>query len=86
MAVNGVVAQKFSHKKEVQDRTFGWKSHVHGFLGRKGGILVDFLEQGLMIKAARYVETLNKLKSRIARVQPEKKEHVLLQHDNARPS
>jgi histone-lysine N-methyltransferase SETMAR len=55
------------------------------FWDRKGVILVDFLEQCLTINAARCVETLKKLKSRIARVWPKKKEHVLLQHDNARP-
>jgi transposase len=55
------------------------------FWDRKGVILVDFLEQGLTINAVRYVETLKKLKSQISRVRPEKKEHVLLQHHNARP-
>jgi histone-lysine N-methyltransferase SETMAR len=48
-------------------------------------ILVDFLEQGLTINAACYVEMLKKLKSRIARVWPEKEEHVLLQDNNTRP-
>ena len=46
---------------------------------------MDFLEHGFTINAASYVETLKKLNSRIAQVRPEKKEHVLLQHDNARP-
>jgi hypothetical protein len=55
------------------------------FGDRKGVILVDFLEQGLRINAARYVKTLLKMKARIARVWREKKQHVLLQHDNAMP-
>jgi hypothetical protein len=72
-------------KKSSQDRTSTGKVMCLVFWDRKGVILVGFLEQDLTINAARYVETLKKLKSRIARVQPEKKEHVLLQHDNARP-
>ena len=55
------------------------------FWDRKGVILLDFLEPGTTINSDRYVETLAKLKDRIARRRPEKKHTFCLQHDNARP-
>jgi hypothetical protein len=69
-------------KKKLKTAHSAGKVMCTVFWDRKGIILVDFLEQGLTINAARYVETLE---SRIARVRLEKKEHVLVQHDNARP-
>jgi hypothetical protein len=78
---------KTSHtKKKLKTSHSAGKVMCTVFWVRKGAILVDFLEQSLMINAARYVEMLKKLKSRIAQVQPKKKEHALLQHDNARPT
>lgn len=55
------------------------------FWDRKGVILLDFLEAGTTINSDRYVETLTKLKDRIARKRPEKRRNFILQHDNARP-
>jgi hypothetical protein len=78
-----VAAQKFSHKKKFKTEHSAGKFMRTVFGDRKGVILVDFLEQGLRINAARYVKTLLKVKSRTARVWQEKK-HVL-QQDNARP-
>jgi histone-lysine N-methyltransferase SETMAR len=49
-----------------------------------GCTLVDFLEKEETINAARYVQTLNKLR-RALREQSLKKKTVILQHDNARP-
>jgi histone-lysine N-methyltransferase SETMAR len=72
-------------KKKFKTAHLAGKVMCTVFWDRKGVILVGFLEQGLTINAAHYVETLRKLKSRIALVWPEKKEHVLLQHNNARP-
>ena len=37
----------------------------------------DFLEPGATVNSDRYVETLTKLKARIARVRPEKKRNIL---------
>lgn len=45
---------------------------------------MDFLEWGT-INSAHCVETLKKLKTRIAQVGPGKKEKILLQHNSARP-
>jgi hypothetical protein len=47
-------------------------------------MLVDFLEKGKTISAARYVQTLNKLR-RALRKKSLKKKFVILQYDNARP-
>ena len=55
------------------------------FWDSKGVILLDFLEPGTTVNSERYIETLTKLKARIARVRPEKKGNFCLQHDNARP-
>jgi hypothetical protein len=54
------------------------------FCDSEGCILVDFLEKGEMIAAARYVQTLNKLRHALREKRPKKKT-VILQHDNARP-
>ena len=48
-----------------------------------GVVLVDFLEHGDTINSARYVDTLRKLRARVARVRPGLQ--AILQHDNARP-
>jgi histone-lysine N-methyltransferase SETMAR len=53
-------------------------------LDSEGCILVEFLEKGEMINAARYVQTRNKLR-RVIRDKRQKKKTVILQHDNARP-
>jgi transposase len=45
--------------------------------------LVDFLEKGETISAARYVQTLNKLRRALREERPKQKT-VVLQHDNAR--
>jgi hypothetical protein len=50
----------------------------------EGCILVDFLEKkGKTFNAARYVQTLNKLRHELREKRPRKKT-VTLQHDNAR--
>jgi hypothetical protein len=54
------------------------------FWNSDGCKLVDFLEKGEKINAARYVQTLNKLR-RAFREKFPKKKTVILQHDNARP-
>ncbi len=54
------------------------------FWDRTGGVvLIDFLEHGDTINSARYVDTLRKLRARVARVRPGLQ--AILQHDNARP-
>ena len=58
---------------------------MHCLLGQEGVILLVFLEPGATVNSDRYVETLTKLKARIAFVRPEKRETLRLQHDNARP-
>ena len=55
------------------------------FWGRKGVILLDFLEARQTINSDCYIVTLTKLRAQISRVRPEKKTIFLLQHDNARP-
>jgi hypothetical protein len=54
------------------------------FWGSEECILVDFLEKGETITAARYVQTLNKLRRALREKRPKKKT-LILQHDNARP-
>ena len=46
-------------------------------------ILVEFLEPGQTINAARYIQTLFKLRRALSEKRPGKK--IILQHDNARP-
>jgi hypothetical protein len=46
--------------------------------------LVDFSEKGETINAARYVQTLHKLRRALREERPKQKT-VILQHDNARP-
>jgi hypothetical protein len=45
---------------------------------------VDFLEKGETINAARYIQTLNKLRREL-HGKHSKKKTVILQHDKARP-
>jgi hypothetical protein len=54
------------------------------FWDSEGCILIDFLENGETINAARYVQTLNKLR-RALHEKRAKKKTVILQNDNARP-
>jgi len=54
------------------------------FWDSEGYVLVDFLEKGERISAARYVQTLNKLRCELREKRPKKKT-VILQHDNSRP-
>jgi hypothetical protein len=54
------------------------------FWNSEGCKLVDFLEKGETISAARYVQTPNKLRRAVREKRPKKKT-VILQHDNARP-
>jgi len=49
----------------------------------EGCILIEFLETGKTINAARYVQTLLKLRRALRDKRPGRK--VVLQHDNARP-
>jgi hypothetical protein len=49
-----------------------------------GYTLVEFLEKGETINAARYIQTLNKLRRELREKRPKKKT-VILQHDIARP-
>ena len=72
-------------KKKFKTQTSAGKVMCTVFWDRKGVILLDFLEPGATVNSDRYVETLTKLKARIARVRPEKRETFCLQHDNARP-
>jgi hypothetical protein len=53
-------------KKKFKTKHSAGKVICTVFWDQKGVILVNFLEQGLTINAARYVETLKKLKSQIA--------------------
>jgi hypothetical protein len=55
-----------------------------GFWDSEGCILVGCLEKGETINAARYVQTLNKLRRALHEKRPKKKTDIL-QHDNARP-
>jgi transposase len=55
------------------------------FWGKKGVILLDFLEPGQTINCDRYITMLTKLKAQISRVRPEKKTAFLLHHNSARP-
>jgi histone-lysine N-methyltransferase SETMAR len=54
------------------------------FWDSEGCILVEFLEKGETISAARCVQTLNKRRRELREERPKKKT-VILQHDNARP-
>ena len=53
------------------------------FWNAEGCILIEFLEPGKTINAARYVQTLIKLRHALRDKRPGRK--VNLQHDNARP-
>jgi len=53
------------------------------FWDAEGCILIEFLEPGKTINAARYVHTLLKLRRALRFRRPGRK--VILQHDNARP-
>ena len=53
------------------------------FWDAKGCILIEFLEPGKTINAARYLQTLLKLRRALRYKCPGRK--VILQHDNARP-
>ncbi|XP_076042248.1 uncharacterized protein LOC143026129 [Oratosquilla oratoria] len=72
-------------KEKFKTQTSAGKVMSTIFWDRKGVIHLDFLEPGATVNSDRYVETLNKLKGRIAFVRPEKRETFRLQHDNARP-
>jgi hypothetical protein len=54
------------------------------FWDSEGCILVKFLEKGETISAARYVQTLNKLRRALREKRPKKKT-VIIQRDNVRP-
>ncbi|KAJ9598788.1 hypothetical protein L9F63_026674, partial [Diploptera punctata] len=53
------------------------------FWDAQGCILVEFLEPGQTINAARYIQTLVKLRRALHDKCPGRK--IILQHDNARP-
>ena len=72
-------------RKKFKTQASAGKVMCTVFWDRQGVILLDFLEPGATVNSDRYVETLTKLKARIARVRPEKRETFCLQHDNARP-
>ena len=56
------------------------------FWDTKGVLLVDFLPPGKTVNAARYCETLNKLREAVRRKRPGRlSEGFCLQHDNATP-
>ena len=56
------------------------------FWDAQGILLVDFLPPGETINAARYCQTLNKLREAVRRKRPGRlTEGVILQHDNATP-
>ena len=56
------------------------------FWDTKGVLLVDFLPPGETVNAARYCETLNKLREAVRRKRPGRlSEGFSLQHDNATP-
>jgi histone-lysine N-methyltransferase SETMAR len=54
------------------------------FWDSEGCILADFLEKGEKINAARYVQTLDKLR-RTLREKRQKKKTVILRHEKSRP-
>ncbi|KAJ4435135.1 hypothetical protein ANN_23711 [Periplaneta americana] len=64
-AVNALAALWISGQDEIQTDTVGTESDVHGVLGRKGILLIDFLPRGETVNADRYCETLRKLRRAI---------------------
>jgi histone-lysine N-methyltransferase SETMAR len=72
-----------SPKKKPKKVTSASKVMGTVFCDSEGCKLVDFLKKGETISAARYVQTLNKLR-RGLRGKPPKQKTVILQYDNAR--
>jgi transposase len=68
----------------VSEGTLGRKVMGIVFRDSEGRILIDFSGKGETINAARYVQTLNKLRCEL-REKRLKKKTVILQRDNARP-
>ena len=52
----------FSNKKEGEDSAISCEGDGHSLLGCRGVDLAEFLERGQTITAARYVQTLHKLR------------------------
>jgi histone-lysine N-methyltransferase SETMAR len=73
-----------AQKEETEKVPSAGKVMGNVFWDSDGYILVYFLEKGETIYAARYVQTLNKLRRALREKRPKKKT-VILQHDNARP-
>jgi histone-lysine N-methyltransferase SETMAR len=72
--------------KKRKQKTVPSASKVMGtvFCDSEGCKLVDFLEKGETVNAARYVQTPNKLRRALREKRPKKKT-VILQHENAGP-
>jgi hypothetical protein len=79
VAVYGVATLGFTNKDDIQSSDIDFKNHVfHSFWTRD--------ELSLYISwNGDTLETMKKLKKRIARVRPEKKGKILLQHGNTQP-
>ena len=81
---NGVI-QHLQNQKSLSQKSAG-KNMATVFWDAQGLILVDFMPRGETISSEAYIETLQKLKTKIRRVRPNLETNkVLLQHDNARP-
>ena len=60
-----------------------WVRAVLVFWDAEGLILAEFLERGQTITAARYVQTLHKLRRALHDKRPGR--NIIILHDNARP-
>jgi hypothetical protein len=67
---NGIPSQRLNCTKEVEERTFCWKSHAHCFLGHIGAVHSDFMPTGATFNSDCYVGTLQRLKACIRTVRP----------------
>ena len=73
----------FAIKEKSEDSAIYWESYGHVFWDAQGCLLVEFLEPGQTINAARYIQTLVKLSRALCDKCPGRK--VILQHDNLCP-
>ncbi|KAJ9600590.1 hypothetical protein L9F63_026273, partial [Diploptera punctata] len=74
---------EFTIKEKSEDSAICWEVLGSVFWDAQGCILVEFLEPGQTINAARYIQTLVKLRRALHNKRPGRK--IILQHDNARP-
>ncbi|KAF0705241.1 histone-lysine N-methyltransferase SETMAR-like [Aphis craccivora] len=73
-------------KKNLTNSGHESKNDGYRFLGRKGVLLVDFMERGTTITADVYCKMLNKLRRAIQnRRRGKLSSGIILLHDNARP-